>query len=254
MSTSLGYPRLHLRSADSTNERVRSLALAGAPHGTLVTAAEQTAGRGRQGRSWWAPRGSSLLLSLLVRDPPRLLPLIAGVAVCDALAGHAYAKLKWPNDVVIEPPPARELSSVGKRTPAGEGMPALAKLAGILMEGRPREGWAVVGVGVNVAVRPDEMPAELSATAASLELPTSEIEPLLTRLLDALDQRLAEPEGAVLDAWRERDALLGSEVSWESGHGVAQGVDDHGHLLVRLPNGTREALSAGEVHLSAQTR
>src|SRR5438445_13549718 len=96
----LGRPRLHLRNTDSTNERARALAAAGAPHGTLVTAAEQTAGRGRQGRSWSAPAGSSLLMSLLVRwrtgeevgalagkggieEEPRLLPLIAAVAVCD---------------------------------------------------------------------------------------------------------------------------------------------------------------------------
>ena len=64
-STTLGHPRLHLRSTDSTNERARALALAGAPHGTLVTAAEQTAGRGRQGRRWSAPAGSALLMSLL---------------------------------------------------------------------------------------------------------------------------------------------------------------------------------------------
>jgi BirA family biotin operon repressor/biotin-[acetyl-CoA-carboxylase] ligase len=241
-SRTLGYPRLHLRRTDSTNERARALADAGAPSGTVVTAAEQTAGRGRQGRTWWAPPGSSLLLSLLVREPPRLLPLIAGVAVCD-VAGERAA-VKWPNDVVL-------------RRPAPSGDPrvrdahTLCKLAGILVEGRPQEGWAVLGVGVNVAVRPPDVPAELSATAASLDLPRSEIEPLLARLLEALQRRLVEPEQIVLDAWRARDALLGSEISWESGYGTAQGVDEHGHLLVRLPDGTPRALSAGEVHLRA---
>ncbi|HTA04728.1 MAG TPA: hypothetical protein VK774_00055, partial [Solirubrobacteraceae bacterium] len=85
MSTgaALGRPRLHLRRTDSTNDRARELALAGAPHGTLVTAAEQTAGRGRQGRRWSAPAHSALLMSLLLREPPQLLPLIAAVAVCD---------------------------------------------------------------------------------------------------------------------------------------------------------------------------
>lgn len=230
----LGYPRLHLRRTDSTNEQARALADAGAPSGTLVTASEQTAGRGRQGRVWWAPPGSSLLASLLVRDPPRLLPLIAGVAVCD-VAGESAA-VKWPNDVVVRHPPSRDA-------------PVLAKLAGILVEGRPQEGWAVLGIGVNVAVRPQDVPAELSATAASLDLPPSEIEPLLDRLLDALDRRLSEPEDIVLDAWRSRDALLGSEISWKSGHGTAQGVDDQGHLRVRLADGTTRTLSAGEVHL-----
>lgn len=245
MSATLGYPRLHLRRTDSTNERARALAAAGAPSGTLVTAAEQTEGRGRQGRTWWAQPGSSLLLSLLVREPPRLLPLIAGVAVCD-VAG-ADAAVKWPNDVVVRPgAPSTDARS--------QGAPALAKLAGILVEGRPQENWAVVGIGVNVAVRREDMPVELRATAASLALPENEIEPLLARLLRALDRRLGEPEGAVLDAWRARDALLGSQISWEAGSGTAQGVDDHGHLLVRLPNGATQALSAGEVHLNAHAK
>jgi BirA family biotin operon repressor/biotin-[acetyl-CoA-carboxylase] ligase len=235
MSPTLGYPRLHLRRTDSTNERARELAAAGAPSGALVTAAEQTAGRGRQGRMWWAPAGSSLLVSLLLRDPPRLLPLIAGVAVCDVACESAA--VKWPNDIVIP-----------RQAPLKDA-PALAKLAGILVEGRPQEGWAVVGIGVNVAVCPEDVPAELSATAASLGLPASEIEPLLTRLLGAFARRLGEPEGSVLDAWRARDALLGREVSWQTGRGTAHGVDDRGHLVVRLPDGTTQALSAGEVHL-----
>lgn len=221
------------------------LAVAGAPSGTLVTASEQTQGRGRQGRTWWAPAGSSLLASVLVRDPPRLLPLIAGVAVCD-IAG-ANAAVKWPNDVVMPPEPP----SPGARS---QGAPPLAKLAGVLVEGRPQEGWAVLGIGVNVAVEPEEVPVELRATVASLALAPAEIEPLLTRLLGALGRRLGEPEDVVLDAWRARDALLGSAISWETGSGTAQGVDEHGHLLVRLPDGTTQALSAGEVHLTPLRR
>ena len=99
-STRIGHPRLHLRRTGSTNERARELAFAGAPHGTLVTASEQTSGRGRQGRRWSAPAGSSLLASLLLRDVPMLLPLIAAVAVCE-VAGER-ARIKWPNDVVVE--------------------------------------------------------------------------------------------------------------------------------------------------------
>src|SRR5206468_8323956 len=86
---SLGRPRLHLRSTDSTNERARALALAGAPHGTLVTAAEQAAGRGRQGRRWSAPAGQALLMSLLLRRPPRLVPLAAAVAVAEVAGASA---------------------------------------------------------------------------------------------------------------------------------------------------------------------
>jgi BirA family transcriptional regulator, biotin operon repressor / biotin---[acetyl-CoA-carboxylase] ligase len=95
----LGRPRLHLRSVGSTNQRARELAAAGAPHGTLVTAAQQTAGRGRQGRRWVAPPGRALLISLVLRRWPRLLPLAAGVAVADECGPDA--SIKWPNDVLV---------------------------------------------------------------------------------------------------------------------------------------------------------
>src|SRR3954467_1525943 len=128
----LGTPRLHLRVTDSTSDRARELAGAGAPHGTLVTAAEQTAGRGRQGRTWSAPPGRALLMSLVLREWPRLLPLAAALAVAE-VAGEATT-LKWPNDVLLDS----------------------RKVAGILVEGRPQEGWMVLGIGLNVALAPDD--------------------------------------------------------------------------------------------------
>jgi BirA family biotin operon repressor/biotin-[acetyl-CoA-carboxylase] ligase len=235
------------------------LALAGAPHGTLVSAAEQTAGRGRQGRRWSAPAGSALLMSLLLRDPPALLPLAAAVAVCD-IAG-ADARIKWPNDIVVPRHPARlpaVESSASETQPAmtssatvcGPQAPALAKLAGILVEGRPQESWAVLGIGLNVAVSIEDLPPELRHTAATLELPPETIEPLLTELLAALEQRLGQPAAQVLEAWRARDALRGREVSWSAGRGHAEGVDGSGRLVVRLPDGGHTALDAGEVHLA----
>lgn len=229
---SLGSPRVHFRRIDSTNAHARALAAAGAPHGTLVTASEQTAGRGRQGRTWSAPPGRSLLMSLVLRDPPGLLSLIAGVAVCDAVDAAAAldALVKWPNDVVLR----------------GAGGP-LAKCAGVLVEGRPQEGWAVLGIGVNVAVRDGDLPVELGA--ASLGLSPADVELVLARLLAALTRRLAEPAPALLDAWRARDALLGRAVHWSGGAGTAAGVDAHGHLLVRRTDGSAAALDAGEVHL-----
>jgi BirA family transcriptional regulator, biotin operon repressor / biotin---[acetyl-CoA-carboxylase] ligase len=251
----LGRPRLHLRLTDSTNDRARQLALAGAPHGTLVTAAEQTAGRGRQGRRWSAPPGSALLMSLLLRwasadRPPLLLPLIAAVAVCD-VAGES-ARVKWPNDVVL-------VGGSGVSEPAlAPG--ALAKLAGILTEARPQEGWAVLGIGLNVAVRLDQLPEELrvqgGAPGAPSQLPAAtlgssreRIEPTLSALLGALERRLAEPPRATLEAWRSRDALAGREISWAGGRGRAQGIDGEGRLVVALAQGGQSTLSAGEVHL-----
>jgi BirA family biotin operon repressor/biotin-[acetyl-CoA-carboxylase] ligase len=234
--TELGHPRLHFRRVDSTSDRARELALHGAPHGTLVTSAEQTAGRGRQGRSWSAPPGSALLMSLVLRAGasgggglPQLLPLIAALAVCD-VAGE-QAQIKWPNDIVL----AR-----GDK---------LAKLAGILAEGRPQEGWAVLGIGINVAVRVEQLPAELHDSAATLGLSRADIEPLLGRLLQALARRLAAPEQDTLTAWRTRDALRGREVAWSAGHGIAQGVDGAGRLVVSLGDGGQAALDAGELHL-----
>jgi len=226
---SLGAPRVHLRSTSSTNDRARELALEGAPHGTLVTASAQTAGRGRGGRSWSAPPERSLLASLVLRSPPRLLPLIAPLAVADVAGSDA--RIKWPNDVVVAD---------------GE---ELRKLAGILIEGRPQEGWAVLGIGLNVAVELGDLPVELRSTAATLGLPESEIEPLLARLLGALSARLGEPAEATLAAWRARDALDGRRVSWAGGSGLAQGIDGDGRLVVAREDGGRAALGAGEVTL-----
>jgi BirA family biotin operon repressor/biotin-[acetyl-CoA-carboxylase] ligase len=235
-----------MRCVGSTNERARELALAGAPHGTLVTASAQSAGRGRQGRRWSAPAGSSLLMSLLLREVPTLLPLIAAVAVSE-VAG-AQARIKWPNDVVLE------TAGAGERG-------GLAKLAGILVEGRLQAGWAVLGIGLNVAVRVDELPAELQPDesgrarggtglpAASMGLAPADVEPVLARLIAALEHWLSEPEDATLQAWRERDALREREVAWADGRGRAEGIDGTGRLIVALPEGGRTALGAGEVHL-----
>jgi BirA family biotin operon repressor/biotin-[acetyl-CoA-carboxylase] ligase len=267
----LGRPRLHLRLTDSTNDRARALAIAGAPHGTLVTASAQTAGRGRQGRRWSAPAHSSLLMSLLLRSPPPLLPLIAAVAICD-VAGDA-AMIKWPNDIVLVRAPARgraepdtsiEAPGAEKRLTEEPGKDrfvadtsTFAKLAGILTEGRPQQGWAVLGIGLNVAVRLDELPSELRATAATLGESSNAIEPILQRLLSALDRRLASPVSEVLDAWRARDALRGHTIAWNAHgpddrrrHGQADGIDGAGRLIVALPDGGRTTLEAGEVHLA----
>jgi BirA family biotin operon repressor/biotin-[acetyl-CoA-carboxylase] ligase len=224
--TALGRPRAHWRVTDSTNERARELAAAGAPHGTLVTADEQTAGRGRQGRSWSAPPGSAVLMSLVLRDLRPDLPLAAAVAVCEALP-RLEARIKWPNDVWVE----------GR------------KLAGILVEGRPQEGWAVLGIGLNVAT--EEFPDELREIATSLRIATGEAPPVadvLEALLAGLSASLEAPPAGILAAWRERDALRGKPVRWAEGSGTAAGIDDSGALLVDTGDG-RLSLDAGEVHL-----
>ncbi len=221
----LGSPRLHMRSTESTNLRGRELAERGAPHGTLVTASSQSAGRGRQGRTWTAPPGRALLCSLVLRDPPRLLPLAAGAAVAE-LVGQA-ARVKWPNDVLLE----------GR------------KLAGILVEGRPQERWAVLGIGLNVALRKEDFPPELRARATTLGLEPDAIEPVLAQLLAGLERWIAAPAGDVLRAVRERDALLNRRVRWAGGEGEGAGIDGEGRLVVATAAGVM-ALESGEVHLA----
>jgi BirA family transcriptional regulator, biotin operon repressor / biotin---[acetyl-CoA-carboxylase] ligase len=222
----IGHPRVHFRLTDSTNERARTLAAAGAPHGTLVTADEQQAGRGRQGRTWSAPPKSAVLMSVVLRNLSETLPLAAAVAVCEALP--VEARIKWPNDVWID----------GR------------KAAGILVEGRPQEGWAVLGIGLNVAT--EEFPAELDATSLRLSGAPVGVEEALAALIASLRTWLPRSTEDVLAAWRQRDALLGRTVRWANGseEGVAAGVDDSGALIVETVDG-RVTLDAGEVHLSA---
>jgi biotin-(acetyl-CoA carboxylase) ligase len=101
---------------------------------------------------------------------------------------------------------------------------------------------------VNVAVRPEDLPAELAGRAGTLGLGTEAIEPLLAGLLAALERWLARAEEEMLSAVRARDALLGQTITWAGGTARGAGIDDHGRLLVDTPDG-RQALSAGEVHL-----
>jgi BirA family transcriptional regulator, biotin operon repressor / biotin---[acetyl-CoA-carboxylase] ligase len=220
----IGTPRAHWRLTDSTNERAKELAAGGAPHGTLVTADEQSAGRGRQGRVWTAPPRSAVLMSLVVRNPGEMLPLTAAVAICDALP--VDCAIKWPNDVWLD----------------------RRKLAGILVEGRPQQHWAVLGVGLNVRTR--DFPAELQEVATSLRLAgiDTDVESILAGILLSLERWLGAPRPAVLEAWRQRDAIRGEWVRWASGEGTAAGIDDSGALLVDVGE-DRIALEAGEIHL-----
>jgi BirA family biotin operon repressor/biotin-[acetyl-CoA-carboxylase] ligase len=227
-----GYPHRHFTRTDSTNSRARELAAAGAPHGTVVSASEQTAGRGRQGRTWTAPPNKALLYSAIVRpleERHMMLPLAVPLAVCEAaeeLNPDLECKVKWPNDIHVE----------GR------------KLAGVLIEARPQDGWAVVGVGLNLAIEEDEFPEELRETATSLE------EVQIDDARKALDARLGEwlavDADQILASWRERDALKGREVEWDGGSGVADGVDGRGYLVVVTPGGDRITVGAGEVHLT----
>jgi BirA family biotin operon repressor/biotin-[acetyl-CoA-carboxylase] ligase len=235
-----GAPHRHFRVTDSTNARARELVEAGAPHGTVVTAEEQTAGRGRQGRSWTAPPGKALLYSAILRpldERHLLLPLSVPLAVCEAaeeLQPGIECAIKWPNDIWVD----------GR------------KLAGVLIEAKPQDGWAVIGVGMNLSIAPDEFPPDLRETAVSLFGSSAEGRgrppalPTAAKVLNRhLDRWVEVDRATTLAAWRARDALHGREVAWSGGAGVADGIEDSGDLVVVAAGGDRVVLGAGEVHL-----
>lgn len=238
MSGLLGTPHMHLDVVDSTNALAKKRAIEGASHGTTITADAQTAGRGRQGRSWVAPAGSALLMSVILRpaeEHHRFAPLAAALAVaetCEQLA-DVRAQIKWPNDVWID----------------------RRKVSGILVEGRPdsdpEKSWVVVGIGLNTRIRLEEMPEELQETATSLSL--AEGTDALTPLLARLEHWINAPTAELIAAWSKRDALRGRDISWDDGAGIATGIDDEGNLIVRRCGGGISVLGAGEVHLTVDS-
>jgi BirA family biotin operon repressor/biotin-[acetyl-CoA-carboxylase] ligase len=224
---------LALVSVTSTMDIVHELAREGAPAGTVVLADEQVAGRGRQGRYWHSPRGAGIWLGYLVR-PARatesgVLALRVGLAIVDALSDVAVtARLKWPNDVVVE----------GR------------KLAGVLCEARwaaDRLTWIAVGVGINVH---GPLPREIATDAIAL----SEVIPGLSRVavLERLVPRLHVLGDDPVLTPAEREAF--QRVDWLAGRrlkepvrGIASGVDPQGALLVETGGGMQRVIGGGVV-------
>jgi BirA family biotin operon repressor/biotin-[acetyl-CoA-carboxylase] ligase len=244
----LGHPTYYWASLPSTMDEVRRLAEMGATEGTTVVADEQTAGRGRLERTWWAPPGSSLLLSILLR--PGLLPrqaqrltMVCSLAVCDAIAEicGVLAQVKWPNDVLIQ----------GR------------KVCGILTEldiVDQRLGYAIVGIGINVNLDFCDAPPLMAPATSLLRAaghPVSRLD-LLIALLTGIERRyVALREGLSCHReWAERLATLGHEVqvrgpaqTWQ---GLAIDVDEDGSLLVRGKDGGVHRVLAGDVTLHAE--
>jgi BirA family transcriptional regulator, biotin operon repressor / biotin---[acetyl-CoA-carboxylase] ligase len=242
VGTPFGAPRRHYRLTDSTNERARALVAEGAPGGTIVTASEQTAGRGRRGRRWSAPPGKALLVSAILsplRAEHALLPLAAPLAVCEAVEAVAplRCRVKWPNDVWVDE----------------------RKLAGILIEAQPPD-WAVIGIGLNVSIEPEEFPADLRQPATSVGHGVSTDE-ALEAVCTALGEWVGARRDRVVAEFEARDALRGREVSWTGaggsageGSGVADGIDERGNLVVVTADGERLSLGSGEVTLRVARR
>lgn len=238
-----------LESTGSTNDDVRKLAMEGAPEGSMVFADAQDQGRGRRGRKWMSRPGEAVLGSVLLRPPlspqeATLLPLVAAVAICNALreTGVKDAGIKWPNDVLIS----------GR------------KVCGVLCEmSVDMDGieFAVLGFGLNVHTPLSAFPPELQEIACSLASETggewSRVD-VTGRILQQLERLLELVYNGecdqVLAEWREGSVTLGQRVTVTQGDGssrvgVAEEVDASGALRVREDDGTLRTYHSGEVSL-----
>ena len=231
------------RETDSTNLWIKRLAKEGAPEGTLALAEFQSAGRGRLGRSWEVPEGTSVMMSILLRPKfePQYAPtltLVMGMAVAKAVKNLGFdVSIKWPNDVVV----------------------SHKKICGILTEMGVRDGkidYAVIGVGINVNIR--EFPEEMADKATSLYLESgrkfdrSQIPGLVMEAFEEYYEKFAatcdlsglkEKYESILANYNQPVRVLAKEPY----EGVARGITDGGELLVEKTDGTIVAVSAGEV-------
>ena len=231
------------RETDSTNLWIKRLAKEGAPEGTLALAEFQSAGRGRLGRSWEVPEGTSVMMSILLRPEfePQYAPmltLVMGMAVAKAVGNLGFdVSIKWPNDVVV----------------------SRKKICGILTEMGVREGkidYAVIGVGINVNIR--EFPEEMADKATSLyleggrEFDRSQVPGLVMEAFERYYEiftatcdlsGLREEYEGILANYNQPVRVLAKEPY----EGIARGITDDGELLVEKTDGSVTAVSAGEV-------
>jgi BirA family biotin operon repressor/biotin-[acetyl-CoA-carboxylase] ligase len=249
----LGRTLVARATVGSTNDAAWDALAEGAPDGVVVVADAQTAGRGRDGRAWHTAPGRGLALSVLLhlgcdRRPVGTLPLVAGLALAEALAGLGVAtRLKWPNDLLA-----------GGR-----------KLSGILVESRRaphalRDSLpgdvAVVGVGVNVSQAAHDFPPEVRGLATSLALEGHALTrervaaAFLGRLEPLWDEHAEGGRERVLERWRARAALWGREVVVRTAagalRGIARALDDDGGLVVEDAAGRVTTVLAGDVDVA----
>jgi BirA family biotin operon repressor/biotin-[acetyl-CoA-carboxylase] ligase len=238
----IGARVLRYERVGSTMDEVTRLALAGEPEGTVVVAAEQTAGRGRAGRAWQAPPGSALLCSTLLRPqlaPADLgmLPLVAGVAVARAIEalGAGPAGLKWPNDV-----------RVGGR-----------KIAGVLMQSRVGAGGLEhvnLGIGINVVTPADRLPEGATSVLAitGRVVALAEVEAALMAELERTYRAFLAAGGHPDPGeWLARAEMLGEQVrvvdAGTEVAGVFVGITRDGALRLRQADGSERIVVAGDL-------
>lgn len=246
----LGTEVRWIASTGSTNDDLKALARAGAAEGLVLVTDEQTAGRGRRGRSWQAPPATSLLQSILLRPTwlvakeSFLLTVLAAVAAAEAIEATVGVPvmLKWPNDLEYQ----------GR------------KLGGILVEAELRDlqlEWAILGIGLNVNWDPATLPelAERATSLAAISATPVDRGALFVALLQQLDLRYAAlregAQTALYEAWRGRLSTLGCKVQAETVEGpligTAVGVDRSGGLQIRTAGGTLHTVHAGDVSVRA---
>ncbi len=240
----LGRQIVYYETIDSTNSAAKTLAQQGAVEGTLVIANEQTAGRGRLGRHWLAPRGSSLLFSLVFRPDLEVrraqgLTMICGLAVQEAIiqVTQLPAQLKWPNDILLR------------------GRKAGGMLSEVSSSGKCLD-YAVVGIGLNVNLQPLALPAEFHATSIEQEL--GQVVPrvnLLQQILVHIEERYyalragrwpVKDWAAALETLGQQVQLRAAEGTWA---GLAEAVDEEGALLLRLDDGQLKRVLVGDIVL-----
>jgi len=233
----------------STNDLAKQLAQGGAPHGTVLLADSQSAGRGRMGRSFLSPSGHGIYMSVLLRQgckPEELMHLTCAtaVALCDAVEQSCGIRpgIKWTNDLVCHE----------------------RKLAGILTELclDPATGlvdYAIIGIGINCTQGSEDFPPELQTIASSLAAVTGKYidrERVTSAVLEHLfqmDARLHSQKDAILAQYRADCITLGKDISLLRGNSVQYGhaldITDDGALLVRFPDGKLDAVNSGEVSI-----
>ena len=231
---------------ESTNTAAKSMALSGAPHGTVLVAGHQTGGRGRMGRSFHSPVGMGVYMTILLRPqckPEQLMHLTCAtaVAMCDAVenAARFRPQVKWTNDLVV----------------------GTKKLGGILTElvFSPTGLCAIVGIGINARQKPEDFPEELRQIACSAAmvsgtpLDTAALAASMIQALYRMDQRLLSGKSEILAQYRRDCITPGKEISIlradQVQHATALDINDDGALIVRFPDGQTETVNSGEVSI-----
>jgi BirA family biotin operon repressor/biotin-[acetyl-CoA-carboxylase] ligase len=247
-TTEFGQILHYFVQTTSTMDDARRLADEGAPHGTVVVADEQTAGRGTKGRIWVSPPGQSIHATLIVRpsiEELKRLSIVSPVATTDAVRETTPLQptIKWPNDIQMEH----------------------RKMGGILIEADWSEGqpsYALIGIGLNVNFDPAPWATQIDRPATSLMIELGERqqrEPVFAALLNAFEQRYHQAGTTALhQTWISRLNTLDKEVTvtlatGEAIEGRAVNVDEAGALIVKTPDGRQRAFIAGEVTLREAT-